>query len=362
MRPALPISLLISAAVIGGAVFLFSARSSRPAKSSPDRTRINVRTTSTTRESVTLAEPVGDDREFKAVLTLRDIKRMVRQRLQQWQDTSTEDDGARLQLLESMAALLTKENAAELTRMLSPEELSSPFGLLALDRWLEASPADAARWMARQPNGTDEQARLVARRFLEDDAALRAYCDELTDTRWRQTFLGETSLLAVTKNPIQAASLAQRMKPGPEQTNVFETVVYDWATRDLQGAIGLVGTVADPTLRERALAMTAKAIAVGDPDLGAQWLSNAVKSEGVLKEAAQSIVEMWAEKSPAEAGQWLLRTADVKVRADAVNTLVHAWQKRDPAAAQAWIKTLPEGESVQAMLNAEQEEQARGQD
>jgi len=301
-------------------------------------------------------EAVNRQDDALANILLKDIKALIRLKLTQWGQTQTEDEASRERLLETMKALLTHENASELTRMLSADELSSPFGLLAFEQWLKANPAEAAQWMTSQAGATDLQARLVAHQLLSDEQALNTYCNSLPDTGWKQTFLGEASLIAVVKNPPQAAALAKQMKPGKEQTNALETVVYDWATRDLAGAIGYVGSIADPALREKTLVMTAKAIAMGDPDLGAQWLSSAVKTEGALKETAQCIVEIWAQKSPEDAAKWLSHSTDVSLRADAVNALVHAWLKVDPNAAQAWVRTLPEKERVEKMLKEEQAE------
>lgn len=303
-----------------------------------------------------LAEAASHPNDALANIPLKDVKALIRLKLTQWGQTQTEDEASRERLLETMKSLLTNENASELTRMMSDEELSSPFGLLAFEQWLKANPAEAAQWMSSQAGATDLQARLVAQQLLSDGQALNTYCNNLPDTGWKQTFLGEASLIAVAKNPPQAAALAKQMKPGKEQTNALETIVYDWATRDLSGAIGLVETIADPTLHEKTLIMTAKAIAMGDPDLGAQWLSSAVKTEGAVKETAQSIVEIWAQKSPEDAAKWLLHSTDVNLRADAVNALARAWLKVDPNAAQAWVRTLPERERVEKMLKEEQAE------
>lgn len=307
------------------------------------------------------APPVAVEHKDNALagIPLSDVKALIRLRLTQWSQTKTEDEASRERLLEAMKSLLTNENAAELTKMLSEDELSCPFGLLAYERWLQTTPLEAAQWISGRAGATDLQARLVAHQLLTDEKALRTYSESLPDTVWKQTFLGEASMIAVTNNPPQAVALARQMKSGKEQTNAVETVIYDWATRDLAGAIGSVNAITDPALHEKALVMTAKAIAMGDPDLGAQWLSSAVKSDGALKETAQSIVEIWAQKSPDDAAKWLSHSTSVEVRADAVNALARAWIKTDPAAARAWITTLPEHERVESMLKEDQAERER---
>lgn len=309
----------------------------------------------------TLDAEVSEKKAAKAA-SLDSIKASVRFKLQQWRETQTEDEASRDRLLTELLVLLTRDNAAELSRMLSTEELNSAFGLAAQWLWLEVDPKTASRWIAAQPEASEEQARLVAQQYLSDDKEMQAFCNELPDTAWREGFLSVASLEMAGSAPARAAELAKRMKPGPAQTNALETVVYDWATHDLKGAIDLVESVADPVLREKALMMTAKAIAVGDPDLGAQWLANSVKSEGMLKETGQSIVAIWAETSPADAAQWLSRVADPTVRVEAVNVLVRAWIKTDATSAQAWIQTLPERDQVLATLKADEEERKRVQE
>jgi hypothetical protein len=355
---------LMVCAIVLVLVGLWRFRERDAASSAPEKTVVTGLAPAVTHgvESVANANQVAFTGNGESPIPIDDVKAMVRLKLKQWRESKTEDGEERARLLEVLLELLTKENAAEITRSLSAEELSSDFGLAAQQLWLEANPAEAARWIAIRPDASEEQARLVARQLLSDEAGLRMFCDELADTAWRQVFLSVASLEALEKDPVRAAVLAERMKAGPEHTNVLETVVYEWAGRDLKAAIALVGTIADPTLRERVMAVAAKAIAVGDPDLGAQWLASAVKSEGVLKETAQCVVAIWAEKNPAEAANWLSRATDVSVRADAVNVLVRAWLKSDPTAAHAWIKTLPEGDQVLASLREEQAERERGQE
>lgn len=319
---------------------------------------------STTQKPLPPTWDVAVASEDKAAKTARldFVKGSVRLKLQQWRETQTEDEASRVRLLAEMLALLTRDNAAELSRMLSTEELNSAFGLAAQKLWLEVDPEAASRWIAAQPEASEEQARLVAQQYLADDKEMKAFCNELPDTAWKEGFLSVASLEMAGSAPARAAELAKQMKPGPAQTNALETVVYDWATHDLKGALGLVESVADPVLREKALVMTAKAIAVGDPDLGAQWLATSVKSEGALKETAQSIVAIWAERSPADAALWLSRASDPTVRAEAVNGLVRAWIKTDATSAHAWIQTLPERDQVLATLKADEEERKRVQE
>jgi hypothetical protein len=295
-----------------------------------------------------------------ARLAHREIEASVHAKLQQWFRTTTGDTETQETLTKELLALLTDGNTREIIRALSPEELNTPFGRGALERWLKVDSAQAAGWLAARPDPTGEHAELVARRGLENPAELRAYCDQLPDGAWKQNVLNSASLEVVSKDPAAAVAFAQQMTPGAAKTNALETIAYDWFGRDLAAATQWTRTVEDPGLRERLLAVGAKAIATTDPDLAAGWLVTAVKTEGVLNETALGIVETWADQHPADAANWVARFSDAGPRKAAIDLLLSHWLKSDPAAANAWIQNLPDREIILAKLKAAQAEQERG--
>jgi hypothetical protein len=255
-----------------------------------------------------------------------------------------------------LLALLTDDNAAELAQALTAEQRGTPLGLAVLERWLRVEPAKAARWMAAQPETTDAEALLVARALLKNPAALRAYCDGLSDGDWKQSVLKSASLELAESDPVGAINLAWRLNAESVRTNVLQTVTTDWITHEPRAALDWIIRVNDGALREGLLAAGAKAIAATDPDLAAGWLVSAVKSEKIPHETALSVIESWATQDPAKAAKWVALFPPHAPREAAVNLVVDRWLQFDPNSANAWLLTLPERDKVLARLKAEQDE------
>jgi hypothetical protein len=274
------------------------------------------------------------------------VQAVVRAKLQQWFATTTGDTEKQEALIQELLGLLTDENTADVIQGLSPQEWDTPFSTAALDRWLRLDPAGAARWIATRTDAREEHALLVVCHLMETPAALEAYCDRLPETLWKQRVLRYAALERVAKDPAAAISLAQRMAAGEVKTDALETIAYDWFGRDLTAAMDWTGRVNDPVLRERLMAVGAKAIANADPDLAAGWLVASVKTEGVLSETALSVVETWTLEDPPQAAAWVARFSDAGPRRAAIDLVLSHWLKSDPASARAWIQSLPERASV----------------
>jgi len=277
----------------------------------------------------------------------------VHSKLLQLQRIKTGDSRTRDRLLDELAALLTDDNVVEIIQSLSAQELGSPFGTAALDRWLELDAMQAARWIAAC-TPTDEHALLVARKLLQRSASPEVFCDQLPDSAWKQTLLAEAAREIVAQNPAEAIAFGQRMNPGASRNDVLQTVAYDWMTHDPSSATAWIVSTNDSILREQLLAVGAKAIAVTDPDMAAGWLTSAVKSEDLLTETARSVAEMWAARSPADAAKWVAQLTTEKTRVAGENVVLDDWIGSDPGAAIAWAQTLPEGDRLLDKWSADQ--------
>ncbi len=288
-------------------------------------------------------------------LSKAELRATVRAKLQQWFATKTGDTETQERLTEELLALLNDGNTAEVVRELSANEFNTPFATRALERWLALDASSAARWIGARPDAREEHAVLVARRLLDDPVALRAHCDQLPSGAWKESVLNYASLEMASKDPVRAIAVAQSMIPGDSRSSALETIAYDWFGRDLSAAAGWAKSVEDPVLRERLLAVGAKAIAIADPDLAAGWLVTAVKSENLRNETALGVVETWADQHPAEAAKWVARFSDAGPRKAAIDLVLNHWLKSDPASANAWLLSLPERDAVLARLKAERE-------
>jgi len=305
------------------------------------------------------ADPVAQRAADFSLRSLEETKAAVREKLRQWAERETGDVETENRLMKEMLALLTDDNAAELTRALTAEQRGTPFGLAALERWLGVEPAKAARWLAAQPETTEPQALLVARALLKNPADVRAYCDGIPDGDWKQSVLKSASLELAGSDPVGAINLARRLNAEAVRTDVLQTVTYDWITHEPRAALDWINQIDDTALREGLLAVGAKAIAATDPDLAAAWLVTAVKSEKILNDTALSVIESWAAQDPAKVAKWVALFPPQGPREAAVNLVVDRWLQSDPNAANAWLLTLPERDKVLARLKAEEAERQR---
>lgn len=280
----------------------------------------------------------------------------LRAKLRDLLATKTGDTERSEQLLRELTALLTDANAADVVRSLQSEELNTPFGTVALERWLSVDPQSAATWIATRPDATEEQAWLVAKMLLKSPAALTTFTDALAESDFKEHVLVGGALAVVGKNPQEAIALAARLAPGFAQTNVYQTIAFDWATGDPEKALAWMMTLPDPDLREELVAVGAKAIAVTDPDLAAQWLSTSVNTESLFNDTALSLVQTWASKNPAQAAIWVARLSSPEIRQTSADIVARRWSESDPQAAGAWLAELPEGETILAKWQAEKSE------
>jgi len=290
-----------------------------------------------------------------------DAGALIHLKLRQWLESQTGDSETQDRLLKEFLAMLTDENAAEIIQSLSHEELTTPLGIAALERWLKVDLAQAADWIAARADATEDQAWLVGRKMLEDPAGLRnlqSYSDQLTNAQWKQQFLEGAGLLALETNPAVVINLAQRMNPDRAQTNLLQTVAYDWISRDPNAALDWIMSVSDPLLREKLIGIGAQAYAATDPRVAADWLISMVKSDGTLNDAVLHVVDAWVAKTPVAAAQWVAGLPVGGTRDAAVDTITRQWLQSDSGAATAWILTLPEKDKVLLRLISDQVEQS----
>jgi len=244
------------------------------------------------------------------------------------------------QSMQELQALLTDENAAEITRSLSADELETPFGLEGIRRWMNTDPVQASRWIAARPDATQDQTGTVAQGWVANNAGLQNFLDQLPDTAWKQNFLQEAVSQMSAKDPAAAVKLAQQMTPGNDQTSLMQSAACNWVANDPNAALDWITSVNDPTLREQLVVSAAQSYALSDPAQAAAWLVSAVKSDEMVKESALNIAQSWVTQDPPAAANWVSHFPDGDTKAAAVGIVSKYWQAFDPIAANAWIQNL----------------------
>jgi len=277
---------------------------------------------------------------------------LIHSRLREWAQRKTGDRDADDRLMSELNALLTDENAGEITRLLSGEYLHGPFGTSALLRWMKTEPVSAANWVASRPDATDSQAWAVARGLLADDIDLQKYASQLPDTQWKQTYLLDAGLALVPSNPNEVVGLALQMDPGSAQTNLLQTAVTEWMGNDPDGTTNWILRVTDPALRDKLISAGAKAYATTDPDAAATWAASSMEAGATMDNTVSNIVNIWASSNPAGAARWVGQLPADEVRISAARALLTEWVQSDPDAAARWAQSLPGGDQLLTQLSA----------
>ncbi|MGC4073981.1 MAG: hypothetical protein QM760_16015 [Nibricoccus sp.] len=272
----------------------------------------------------------------------------VHEILRRWLATDVADTEIRNILSRRLVALLTARNAAQIVRDLSIDEFHTPFGAKAFECWLIEDPGPAADWIAARRDSTEEHALTITRYMATNLDKLCSYCERLPEGEWRKKMLSQAVFELAESDPAIAVRIAQMMNAGEEQTNALEMSAFVWFGRDFSAAANWTNSIDNPLLREKLLALSAKAISVTDPDLGADWLTKAVKSESLLTETALDIIDLWADRSPSQAANWLAHMTDASFQDQAIDRLLGRWMKSDAVAARAWLQTLPAREARRA--------------
>src|SRR5581483_707288 len=253
------------------------------------------------------------------------------------------DPWTQARLKEEWLEWLNHDNAAEILRSLSSEEVTGPLGVAALERWLSLDPTAAADWIATRADATPEHAALDARQLLPDQSGFQSYLDHLPDGDWKQSLLSAAGFEIAASDPEKAIAFANGLKAPDLQAAVMQAAAFSWAQRDPDAARAWTGTIADPDLREQWIAAGAKGWATLNPQPAADWLVSSVQNAELLRETAASIVRSWAATDPGAAASWIARFPDSPLKVEALETLVSFWSAADPAAASAWIARQPDG-------------------
>lgn len=217
---------------------------------------------------------------------------------------------------------------------------------LLFARWAESDTAVAAAWAEQLPEGE------LRNTTLEQIAITWMNLDPASATMWVQSLPpGESQSLALfaaayeasRSEPQIALELASQFAPSPERDELVNHALSQWATVDFDLALTWAHEVPDEALRHDLLATLAIARAETDAATSAAIVATGLATGDAQSRAAVSVVQRWAQNSPAEAAAWVTEFPDVPLRQTAVENLVNLWAARDIPTATAWVNSLPNG-------------------
>ena len=258
--------------------------------------------------------------------------------------------------LENWSESLTGDELLSTLENLSPKEGStvSELSHLLVARLAQLSPAQAAQWLADNPNVPDRHA------FLTQISSAWADSDLVAALRWsttlppdqRQGVLLDIGYETARTNPKDALSIASTLPPSPERDTLLSFAASQWAASDFGTAAQWAQQVPDQSLRQELLASIAVASAKQDPGTAAALAATELQDQSVKARAQVAIVQRWAELDPEQAATWVAQLTESPAESEAAWNLVTLWASHDKATAAAWIQTLPLGPLRDSALQA----------
>jgi hypothetical protein len=230
-----------------------------------------------------------------------------------------------------------------------PPAGSTQLAALLLDRWLEQAPEEAARWVARLPEGgfARQAFRQVASVWGQKDlAAALAWVRQLPDNRNKTEAQNAIALQAADKKEARTAlDLAMHLPSGPERDRLLQYAALQWATNDRESAAAWVNQLRDDDLKSKILGRIAIDWGIHDPPRAAVFAASRIPAGDSQDEAVVNIVRLWGGRSPDQAATWVERFSESELRCAAMESLIEVWGKNDLVTAGHWLNRLPGGPS-----------------
>jgi hypothetical protein len=205
------------------------------------------------------------------------------------------------ELLCQLRAQLGPRNAAEVVCTLPRDELASPFGMAAIEAWLQADVDGASEWVAGQPARTDSHAWLVAHALIQHPNLLDRFCDRLDSDPWSEAFLDYAAREILRSNPIAAAAIADSLRPGERRRGLVETIAFDWMDQDPIAASAWIIAGRDRSLRDHLVTIGAQSYASANPLDALEWLLAHSEGRSVPPQTLGTILDIWRHTAPAQA-------------------------------------------------------------
>lgn len=197
------------------------------------------------------------------------------------------------ELMQRFRSLLSESDAGELARALSSDDLASPIGTAAIEAWLSDDSLAACSWISRQATANDHHAYLAAKSLVQSPELLVEFCATLGVDSWAQSFLDHSSRALLPENPQAAVSMAESLRNGERQNELYESIAFDWMSRDPDAARTWINEIKEPALSSRLISIGAASYASTDPLQAFQWLLSEYQAGEVPAKALQTIAAIW---------------------------------------------------------------------
>lgn len=192
-------------------------------------------------------------------------------------------------------------------------------------RWAESDPAAAAAWTAGLTPGPifqDLLQQVVIAWAETDPEAANQWLSALVDGEAKHAALISLAYEAARDKPLLAVGLAAGLPPTPERDDLLVHATSQWASLDLESALGWAEQVSASDLRQRLIAAIATASAKLDGAGAAAMVANLIPPGAEQNRAAVAVAQRWAESAPQAANDWVAGYPAGPVREAAIRGLL----------------------------------------
>lgn len=262
--------------------------------------------------------------------------------LQFW-NASAYPDWEQSEYLEDVAANIPDDQICGVLDLLLPEQSNEAHILIEMlaERWAQKSPADAARWAEKLPDGEFGQrvfAKVARQWALTDVSAAINWSQQLPEGENKTAAeLSVAHEAASQQQAIAALTLLAKVPPGPDRDEAANYAAQQWAANDADAAIAWVNQLPDAGLREKILGQIAVNLGAQDPARAAQFIVEQLDDGAIRNIAVENVVRFWASSSPADAAAWIQTFPAGKLHDMAAENLMDVWTKNDNSGFNAWL-------------------------
>ena len=264
---------------------------------------------------------------------------------------SLQDQGVFVQGVVASLLVRGPHEAAEWAAGLSSRDHQAATFPLIAGELARTDPAAAIDWAGRigdQELQNGMVLSLVSEWAKVDPGSAWSWASQFEDPLFRDSLAVRIGQEVARHSPQAAAQWSQGFNYSVEN-QVTRAAALTLAATDLNAAAEWALTIADPRVRDDALAAIASVWSETNPAAAAEWARSFPETPGRNKAITTSAYR-WAMVDPATAMGWVLDNLSPAEQQTAMPNVFAAWAGKDPATAAAMIGQVPAQEIREPLL------------
>jgi hypothetical protein len=186
----------------------------------------------------------------------------------------------------------------------------------------------------------------------KDPTAVYEYATQIEDEFLRNQMFLSTAKMTSHQDPVGTTEWAASFPTGSqEREQALSYSLFQWASKDVMGAVDFALELEDPKVRDSSLLSVARSWAVQDPAAATEWIES-FENESARRQAWATSARQWAEKDPAGLASWMAGRSLEEVQGHVMRQVVGTIGRDDPQQAQDWILGLASPELQRAASEA----------